>query len=89
MNHYFMKLSARILCSCCKSKILVEVSEELTTEADYLSDLDDQIREAIESQQNEDGWFSDWCPKCAKDNAREIHLGKDADDYCSNKNDEY
>ena len=84
MNCYFMKLSARVYCDCCKSKILVEVSEELDAEECDLYDLDSQIKDAIETQKDNDGWHGDYCPKCAQIHAARFAAEQDADDYCSN-----
>ena len=78
-----MKLSARVSCSNCKSRILVEVSEDLDAEECNLYDLDSLIKDAIETQQADDGWVNDYCPRCAKINAERFAKEQDADDFCS------
>ena len=83
MNHYFMKLSARIDCSCCTTRTLVEVSEDLDAAEEVLYCLDDQITDAISRQKEQDGWVSGYCPKCSRMMAPAFAHLEDADDFCS------
>jgi hypothetical protein len=89
MNHYFMKLSARIDCDTCNERILVEVAAELDASEEVLYCLDDQITDAIQDQKIQDGWVSGHCPRCARNMAPLFAHLQDADDYCSNRNEEY
>jgi hypothetical protein len=83
MNHYFMKLSARVRCGWCEEKVLVEVSEEIDCNQYDLPDLDAQIAAAIRDQQEEDGWgFSGkYCWDCMTRNSHAINDQERADDY--------
>jgi hypothetical protein len=62
---------------------LVEASENLDAEEEMLYDLDSQIKDAIETQQADDGWHGDYCPRCTKVHAARFAAEQDADDFCS------
>ena len=88
MNHYFMKLSARIDCVNCTYRTLVVVDKELDAdEEDIAFALDDQITDAIRDQMEEDGWVSGYCPRCARNMAPTFAKLRDSDDFCSTPHD--
>jgi len=89
MNHYFMKLSARIDCDSCEYRTLVTVDKELDASEEVLYCLDDQIQDAIKDQMEQDGWVSGYCPRCARNMVPLFAQLQDSDDYCSNRNEDY
>jgi len=89
MNHYFIKLSARVDCDSCEYRPLVTVEAELEASEKVLYDLDNQIKDAIQDQKIQDGWVNDYCPRCAKNLAPIFAQLQDADDFCSNRTEDY
>lgn len=81
MNYYFLTLECRVSCSCCNERVHVKVDGTLDFDEEGMYCVDDQIKEALETAQADDGWLDDWCPRCARNNAREIHLANESDNY--------
>jgi hypothetical protein len=82
-NFYHMQLEVRVRCECCNERVMVKVTDVLDCEEENLYDLDCQIKEALETQQADDGWLNDFCPRCHKNHTRQFAKEQDADDFCS------